>query len=227
MKKVFLLTALIVAVGSVAGAQVVGSVHDLSSTGGAFSTTANTGEVCVFCHTPHAADATSGPLWNRGATALTAYTMYDNSYSSTMDMTVAAAPQGVSAACLSCHDGSVGFDVLINAPTTVSGAYNYNAAGASVGWTFSGASSLSGRPVTDFGDDLTSEHPISITYDEGQDGDFKTLATVQGSTNVQLYGASENQVECGSCHDPHDQTNVPFLRVANTGSQLCTTCHSK
>ena len=34
-------------------------------------------------------------------------------------------------------------------------------------------------------------------------------------------------VECGSCHDPHNSTNPTFLRMANTGSQLCLTCHNK
>lgn len=33
-------------------------------------------------------------------------------------------------------------------------------------------------------------------------------------------------VECGSCHDPHS-SNATFLRIPNTGSQLCLTCHAK
>ncbi|RMD61810.1 MAG: hypothetical protein D6826_08985 [Alphaproteobacteria bacterium] len=52
--------------------------------------------------------------------------------------------------------------------------------------------------------------------------------------------AAEPFVECGSCHDPHQGngtgaesdpggpgTAVNFMRVANTGSQLCLTCHVK
>lgn len=39
-------------------------------------------------------------------------------------------------------------------------------------------------------------------------------------------------VECGSCHDPHNDTTagpstVAFLRIDNTASQICTTCHVK
>ena len=34
-------------------------------------------------------------------------------------------------------------------------------------------------------------------------------------------------VECGSCHDPHNYTNPTFLRVANTQSNLCLSCHTK
>jgi hypothetical protein len=39
-------------------------------------------------------------------------------------------------------------------------------------------------------------------------------------------------VECGSCHDPHNAStatlsSVAFLRIDNTNSQICTTCHLK
>jgi predicted CXXCH cytochrome family protein len=33
-------------------------------------------------------------------------------------------------------------------------------------------------------------------------------------------------VECASCHDPHS-TNATFLRIANTGSAVCLSCHIK
>ena len=34
-------------------------------------------------------------------------------------------------------------------------------------------------------------------------------------------------VECGSCHDPHNYSNATFLRVANSTSNLCLSCHVK
>jgi len=34
-------------------------------------------------------------------------------------------------------------------------------------------------------------------------------------------------VECGSCHDPHNYSNPTFLRVANSTSSLCLSCHVK
>ncbi len=56
-------------------------------------------------------------------------------------------------------------------------------------------------------------------------------------TDMLLYtradlGTQEPFVECGSCHDPHNSstqtpTMVAFLRVPNTASQVCTSCHSK
>ena len=61
---------------------------------------------------------------------------------------------------------------------------------------------------------------------------------VREKTDMILYaradlGVVEPFVECGSCHDPHNQSSgaaadsVEFLRVANTASQICTACHIK
>lgn len=222
-----LASAALLGVGSIALADVVGSVHDLTTaTGGAFSTTSDTDEVCVFCHTPHAGNSNGAPLWNR-QTPAGPYTMYDSTFSPTIDMTVAGTPQGVSAACLSCHDGTIAFDVLVNATTSGSGTYNYTAGGADQGWAFTGADSMLGRGLpTEFGTDLTNQHPISVTYDPAQDPAFNTAASVTGAGLV-LYGGAADQVECGTCHNPHDTTNVPFLRIPNAASALCTTCHIK
>ena len=54
-------------------------------------------------------------------------------------------------------------------------------------------------------------------------------------TDMTLYtrsfgGTNGPSVECGSCHDPHVPavgTQVAFLRVSNTGSELCLACHVK
>ena len=79
--------------------------HDL--TGGGVS------EICVFCHTPHAASsAVEAPLWNKPASGAT-YVTYDSNISTTLDGTVLAVGS-VSIACLSCHDGTQSTDVVIN-----------------------------------------------------------------------------------------------------------------
>ena len=151
--------------------------------------------------------------------------MYNNTVSATMDMVVAGAPASISLACLSCHDGAVAFDQLING----AGSGNYNAAGASQGWSFTQNAVPVGNTmpagVTNLGTVLTGDHPISVTYDPTLDLQFVALATVQGSNAVQLYGASEDQVECASCHDPHEATNPTFLRSGI--DTLCTVCHIK
>lgn len=83
--------------------------------------TSNTTEICVFCHTPHGGrtDVVGGgaPLWNRALPTST-YTMYNSPNFDSANSRIGApiAPQGVSLACLSCHDGTVAIDALINAP---------------------------------------------------------------------------------------------------------------
>lgn len=62
-------------------------------------------------------------------------------------------------------------------------------------------------------------------------------AQVREKTDMILYarndlGTVQPFVECGSCHDPHNDTtqgatSVQFLRINNTASQICTTCHVK
>ena len=50
------------------------------------------------------------------------------------------------------------------------------------------------------------------------------------STEIRLYtvaGKANPQVECASCHDPHKGENPTFLRIANTQSAVCVTCHVK
>jgi hypothetical protein len=87
-------------------------------------------EVCVYCHTPHGASGTlDAPLWNRTHPGNT-YTTYDSLGTSTL--TQAVTQPGVnSLTCLSCHDGTVAIDSIINMPNansagTASG--NYSAA---------------------------------------------------------------------------------------------------
>ena len=51
-------------------------------------------------------------------------------------------------------------------------------------------------------------------------------------TRTDLNAAGEPFVECGSCHDPHNDTTasasqVAFLRVDNAASQVCVACHTK
>jgi predicted CXXCH cytochrome family protein len=40
-------------------------------------------------------------------------------------------------------------------------------------------------------------------------------------------GSMQPYVECYTCHDPHVETYRPFLRMSNSGSDLCLTCHNK
>ena len=245
-------------------AGVVGSQHDLTTGGQAQGSTANTDQVCVFCHTPHGSDVNAPvPLWNKVLGAPGSYTQYSTLQTPSFDSQ--EAPVGsVSLACLSCHDGTQAMDVVLNLP----GSGGFNVGGTEIDPI--GIGLMTGSPVPMLGTDLTDDHPISMQYGGGgptatdPDGTFTgTLgdqdfvppekATVNGpiwwvdspvgtagtreKTDMILYarndlGTVQPFVECGSCHDPHNDTtagptSVAFLRINNTASQICTSCHVK
>lgn len=73
------------------------------------------GEVCVYCHTPHQSSTTINlPLWNR-TTSSANYKTYDTLGTSSLTSNVSQ-PGINSLACLSCHDGTLGVDSIINMP---------------------------------------------------------------------------------------------------------------
>jgi hypothetical protein len=79
------------------------------------------GEVCVYCHTPHGANTNAPlPLWNR-TLRTTTYTTYSALGTSTLTQPVTQ-PGASSLSCLSCHDGQVAVDSVINMPG--SGGYD-------------------------------------------------------------------------------------------------------
>ena len=242
MRKIILLAALgVLASATGAGAQAVisGGRHDLSA--GTSLTNADAainGQKCVFCHTPHSG-ALAAPLWNRSAPTGAAYQLYT---SSTMDAASPGGPAvgaGVSGACLSCHDGTIGMDILLNlggtartVPATVftvlgTARATYSPVGAT------GNRMLSGGPF--MGTDLRNDHPITIIYETPRlatPGEFVTQA-ISGTKitvgTLPLFGTATATatVECASCHNPHNNTNVPFLRRSNANSALCLNCHIK
>ncbi|MBI3609374.1 MAG: hypothetical protein HY204_01565 [Nitrospirae bacterium] len=76
-----------------------------------------TTEICVFCHTPHGGNMAApghAPLWNRLLPDDSSYEVYSSPNFDAQDILGTHRPKGVSLACLSCHDGSIAFDSLIN-----------------------------------------------------------------------------------------------------------------
>lgn len=204
MKKLFVI-GFAMLLGMSAMAQMNDGPHDMGALAGAPNT-----QICIYCHTPHNA-ITDVPLWNRNNPATGSYTMYD---SSTLESSAAAAPGGISLLCMSCHDDTIALD-----------AYGTHAA------TMGTISAEISGTTADLGQDLTNDHPISFTYDgtlATNDGELVTPAggTV-GTNSLQLFGTSSDQMECATCHDPHDNTNGNFLVIANTNSALCLNCHQK
>jgi hypothetical protein len=167
----------LVASGS-ALAGIASTKHNLSTTGtaGNVRMTAGTADICVFCHTPHAANLTvAAPLWNKTNSGQT-YTTYNTASSTTIDGSVLAVGS-VSLACLSCHDGTQAMDNIINAPGsggldgTGGGAGGRTAIGATtIVWDpaqsarVSAAGNMLSGTVAMLGIDLTNDHPIGIQY---------------------------------------------------------------
>lgn len=83
----------------------------------------NYGAICVYCHTPHGANRQiNAPLWNRTVN-LNNYTIYDTPTTIGLDGRLSL-PGPSSLTCLSCHDGTISIDSVLNMPG--SGRYGNN-----------------------------------------------------------------------------------------------------
>lgn len=183
---------------------VVDSVHNLSAAGPGEIRAAIESEVCIFCHTPHRA-STIRQLWNREL-PVTPYTVYA---SSALDA-APGQPTGASKMCLSCHDGSIALGAVLSRDRAIP------MAGA--------VSALPAGAASNLGTDLSDDHPISFRYDALlATEDSRLLLPLALPEEIRLDRAGEMQ--CTTCHDPHDDANGDFLVMDNTGGRLCTTCH--
>ena len=153
--------------------------------------------ICVYCHTPHGANTSTNdniyqaPLWNRTHLGNTYTTFTDSTVGKELGSGQPATQPGVSSlTCLSCHDGTLAIDSIINMPG--SGMYdvgqensqnntfldtwdNPNSSFGTAHTTLAGCrdschsanAALPGTGAPDFGafvigTDLTNDHPIGI-----------------------------------------------------------------
>ena len=151
---------------------------------------------------------------------------------------------------LSLWDNARGPDAAIHIglnPVAGAGCLACHAAGA--GFVGAGATDFT---VFAIGTDLKNDHPVGVTFPATgvATADFKKPDGQKGATfffdrdsngrmgpgDVRVYdNGGAAKVECASCHDPHGVPSAgagsvfypTFLRVANTGSALCLTCHTK
>jgi len=205
--------------------EIKNSKHDFSAfgTGGIWGS-ADVDETCVFCHTPHNSTSDNeAPLWNREPLTKS-FSLYA---SSTMDANVAM-PTGPSLACLSCHDGTIAVDAFINgqpgAPKmmAIGDVYYpgspYGEMGPNIGEGYAGSA---GPP------NISNDHPVSFVYDAllaVKDGELADPLTLP--PQLPLFSG---RMECATCHDVHATTpGIPkLLRMDNSGSALCMSCHVK
>jgi predicted CXXCH cytochrome family protein len=233
--------------------------HNLSASGHAagnsvYSATEN--EVCVFCHTPHAATQGATPLWNRTLSTATYTTYHSSSLDASPGNIGLDQPNGTSKLCLSCHDGTIalgqvnvlrgGANASITMQGTDPGGVMPSGKGGQTGYT------------RNLGTDLTNDHPISFTYDDAnanRDGELQVPSTSPGNPRLidsrapgykPKFPLDNGQMQCTTCHDPHirddnaAEGNIKFLRqnrfqknqgpsttYTSANDILCLACHTK
>jgi len=188
----------VVLLPTLAGGGIENTLHDLTARGRGREHRIS--DACAFCHIPHNANPTRA-LWNRDLSAIS-YELYQ---SPTLEATVLQ-PTGASRMCLSCHDGTIALEDI---------RVNRRGMQVTLG-RLKGKNSLE--------TDLSDDHPISFTYDT-------TLANRQGELAdpkmlppwIKLEFGTE--LQCTSCHDPHEDRNAKFLVRGNRFSELCVSCH--
>jgi len=183
-----------------AASDIARTVHNLTPDGpGQFKETRPAG-LCVFCHTPHNSNPTRA-LWNRNFPGVN-YQLY----SSTTLRAVPNQPNGSSRLCLSCHDGILALGNL-RVPPPGEALKLGQMAGPNV-----------------LGTDLSDDHPISFVYDGAlaiQRPDLVDPGSLPGRIRLD----SKKQVQCTSCHDPHEDGRAKFLRMSSAYGELCLSCH--
>lgn len=248
MKKVIILFILLAGVTWVMADSIKFSRHNLTlKDNRVYQTT--TDRICVFCHTPHGGHRAEevAPLWNRKLPVTGTYQMY---YSPTIETNLPERPDGISLACLSCHDGSIAIDAMINRP----GSMGYNKMNpVSAGYEFRGGPETDKNTlpegdkvkdkytqypeeedrITNLTQDLRDDHPISMVYPivnntiNALDPKFNDPGPDHIFDNgIKLFGLTDNtaKVQCASCHNPHNPAYGTFLRAPR---EICATCHIK
>ena len=216
---------------------------------------------CASCHTPHSGAAGQGIggdvstgvnyLWGRDFIAKTYYSFGGESFTTASSFSETD-PLFHTAACLSCHDGSV----------TVAGM---------TGQSFE---TVNGNKVPTYlatdGYSLENDHPVHVTYSPGGynwpgtvDANGKVVwdntdAAASWFTNnsyghpIRFYGVAGTTtgsayVECSTCHNPHSMNYAKitigttklvkptrfFVRgwydsanpASNSATQFCRSCH--
>ena len=161
------------------------------------------GKICEVCHIPHNASPDPfTPLWGHDSTQVN----YQDNLLSYFGTTWGSV-NGPSLICLSCHDGTVALDSF----------------GGNIGTEFI-------DPEYDIVPDdstLAGNHPISVPYDETIP-EFNSESAVIAA-GIKLFNIETSaDIECGSCHDVHNSSNLEdLLWVSNSGSALCLACHNK
>lgn len=182
---------------------VIDSPHNLSAAGPGAVRASSEDQVCIFCHTPHNASPIR-PLWNR-TMPTSSYTVYT---SRSLDAHPGQ-PTGASKLCLSCHDGTIAVGSVFSRDQVIQ-----MVGGVTV--LPPGASNLD--------TDLSDDHPISFQYDSGLWQQDPQLADPH-SLPTSLKLDANQELQCTTCHDAHNNVFGDFLVMNNLESAMCVSCH--
>ncbi len=183
---------------------VVNTVHNLSVSGPGNVRSSSEQEICIFCHTPHNSKPNS-PLWNRDDPGV----IYDL-YTSTTIQAVPGQPTGSSILCLSCHDGTIALGNVLSRTADIN---------------FLGG--ITQMPIgrSNLSTDLSDDHPVSFLYNSAlasSDGQLIDPALISYPVRLE-----NDNLQCTSCHDPHNDLFTDFLLVNPQYSELCLKCHDR
>jgi predicted CXXCH cytochrome family protein len=180
----------------------LGTSNNLGAGGGPNGNDPNvfggTGEICIFCHTPHGGDTSAAvPLWNRTLALPATYTTYDALGTSTLDGEVANVGS-VSIACLSCHDGTQAMDSVINEPGSglINPTYRAGDWGTSGDVVGPNDGRMDPNIVQMLGTDLQNDHPIGIQF-AGGGADAATVTPSPASMNDVDFQQISHEVVAG------------------------------
>lgn len=213
---------------------------------------ANTGgtgsQMCQPCHTPHNAVHKGEALWNHQGSLESVYTNWETRTVNTTNGANTYTERVVgetSKLCLDCHDGQIALSAF--------GGGSGN--GATMGGTpgVYGSDNLG----TDLTDDHPINVPYAIMSSgvlkpnvEVTKGSvyIKPITGWDATTNALTYGGAgtgklrltntgtDYRIDCTTCHTPHGTAKVStdktqpikyLLRMENTASAICQTCHAK
>lgn len=182
------------------------------------------GDVCIYCHLQHDENANRPSLtWNRLLPA-TVYQLYDNPNS---NMAVSATPDSISLVCLSCHDNSMPLAAVKKTPAGYNGETTSHLTISACSNSCHTPSEPSGTLIFkggNLGTDLRNHHPISVIYNSIQNSKL-VPASGRNVNGLPLYGKNFSQLGCSTCHDVHDNSIRPFLRISYENGELCSACH--
>jgi predicted CXXCH cytochrome family protein len=221
--------AVVALAGLAQAGPIDGTRHDFSNT--ATNTWNTAGYKCQICHTPHGPATTVKPLWNHKLSTAAYSWNPTTTIGGTTLPTNFSTWDGPSKFCLSCHDGTVGIGDLIT-----------NSYGIGCG-----TPSPCVTGINKIGPVMTGNHPVGVPYPIASpvtSNSYNSIASGSGvdltsyvaaPAVVRVYNdnagkvsagivSGKSGIECGSCHDPHNNVNTRFLRDAQ--ATICQRCHA-